>query len=558
MRKYFRKNESGAALLFSIILISIMMGVGLTLSTIFVGKLRASIDAKSSVGAYYAADSGIEWNLYEKRIGPEAFGNQLGIGSEFEVEETAEYTRSLGTYRGVSRAIEVVDLEVSPTPTPPPACPGGLTFGASQDDINATEIIYLLTASVPGILDTGHSFNLAGDGTYQLFRTYTRTDVDRSESVSFLPDGVGIACATLGLNIPKKDLVPTPPPAQCSDSAVSPINLSETHAETGTTITFTLTSNRSGLFIGGPNPRTFNKQGTARLETVKFVADYQSLGCEKNITLSIPALVATPTPVPAPKYEWVRINSNTYPSLTAKSNGCGATMRVTKVCNRNGVGMITRMYNVTVGDGIGQGWAETPQAAAVGQGIGSNITYTRFVGCSHRSFNSVGPGTRVYECKNTGGPKPKPAPPPAYQWVRIGTQPKFQPHVPAINFEAYWCPDAGGDNTTITCSAGNVNKIAIAEYKNLGFVVLTDRGTHYQGYSGNIQADKTKLKLDGFNRTRCRNEAPATLKYMVLGAGYQGWNAWQCQKSDVVAINEPPSLFARIMDSLVNFFTSIF
>jgi hypothetical protein len=352
---------------------------------------------------------------------------------------------------------------------------------------------------------------------------------------------------------------PTPPPG-CGDSAVSPINLSETHTETGTTITFTLTSNRTGVFLGG-NSRVFNKQATARVETVKFVADYQSLGGEKNITLSVSALVATPTPTPAPlppKYEWVRINSNTYPSITAKNNGCGATMRVTKVCNRNGVGMITRMYNVTVGDGLGQGWAETPQAAAPGQTIGGNITYTRFVGCSHPGSSSAGTGTRVYECKNTGGPEPAPAPPPAYQWVRIGTQPKFQPHVPAINFEAYWCPDAGGDSAVITCSAGNVNKIAIAEYKNLGFVVVTDRGTHYQGYSGNIQADKTKLKLNGFNRTRCRNEAPATLKYMVLGAGYQNWNAWQCQKSAPIAMNESPSLFARIMDSLVNFFTSIF
>ncbi len=555
MRKYFRKNESGAALLFSIILISIMMGVGLTLSTIFVGKLRASIDAKSSVGAYYAADSGIEWNLYEKRIGPEAFGNRLGIGSEFEVEETAEYTRSLGTYRGVSRAIEVIDFEVSPTPTPPPSCPDGLTFGASQDDINATEIIYLLTASIPGILDTGHSFNLAGNGTYQLLRTYTRTDIDRSESVSFIPDGVGIACATLGLNIPKKDLVPTPPPAQCGDSAVSPINLGETHTETGTTITFTLTSNRSGLFIGG-NPRVFNKQGTARIETVKFVADYQSLGCEKNITLSVSALVATPTPTPAPlppKYEWVSIPTNTYPSLIAYTNWCGEVMRQTKTCSKMGLGMVVRMYNPAVGDGLGQGWNETPQAAAVGQGIGGSITYTRFVGCSHRSFNSAGPGLRVYECKNTGGPEPAPAPPPAYRWVKIGSQPKLQPHVPAVDFRAYACPSGRNTAATITCNTSIVNKIAIAEYKAV-YVVVADRGSYYQGSGGSLSGDGANLTLTGRDQSSCG----AGLQYIPLGAGNQGWTAWQCQKSATVAMNESPSLFARIMDSLVNFFTSIF
>ncbi len=139
--KNYRKNESGVVLLFSIILISIMLGVGLTLSSIFIGKLKASIDAKSSIGAYYAADSGIEWKLYETRVATETFSTILNIGSEFEIEEGDGYIRSLGTYRGVSRAIEVIDyeevgptptpeIEVSPTPTsevtvtppPPPAC----------------------------------------------------------------------------------------------------------------------------------------------------------------------------------------------------------------------------------------------------------------------------------------------------------------------------------------------------------------------------------------------------------------------------------------------------
>jgi len=554
MRKYFRKNESGAALLFSIILISIMMSVGLTLSTIFVGKLRTSIDAKSSVGAYYAADSGIEWNLYEKRIGPEAFGNQLGIGSEFEIEETAEYTRSLGTYRGTSRAIEIIDFGVSPTPTPPPICPD-FTLGVSQDSIDDTSISYLIASSVLGTIG-GQSLNLAAGGNYELVKTFIRGMVDRMESVTFIPTNGGVICArTLGnLNVPKITVItptPTPPPG-CGDVAVSPINLSETHTETGTTITFTLTSNRSGVFVGG-SPRMFNKQATARVETVKFVADYQSLGCEKNITLSISALVATPTPVPAPKYEWVRINSNTYPSLIAYTNWCGEVMRQTKTCTKNGRGMVVRMYDPAVGDGVGQGWNETPQAAVVGQGIGGSITYTRFVGCSHRSFNSAGPGLRVYECKNTGGPEPAPAPPPAYQWVRIGTQPKFQPAVPAINIKGYACPSGNNTSVVITCSASIVNKIAVAEYKT-AYVVVATRPYGYQGSGGSLSGDGANLTLTGRNESSCS----VGLQYPFLGAGYQGWNAWQCQQSAPIAMNESSSLFARIMNSLVNFFTSIF
>jgi len=537
MRKYFRKNESGAALLFAIILITIMLGVGLTLSTIFIGKLRASVDAKSSIGAYYAADSGIEWKLYEKRVGPEAFGNQLGIGSEFEIDDPPEYMRSLGTYRGVSRAIEVVDLEVEPTPTPPPTCPpGGLTFLAQrQDPMRNTEADFLFQASVDGTLDTGHDLIFAGSGFYETLRTYTRQDSDYSVSIGFIPDDSGgIECARISITIPVKDV----PPPLCSD--IEPITLSETHTETDTTITFTFTSNRSGIFLNG-NPRTFTKQATARLETVTFVADYQSLGCTKNITLSIPVEI-----LPAPNYEWVRINSNTYPGLTAKNNGCGATMRQTKTCAKNGVGMVTRMYNVTVGDGTGQGWSETPQAAIVGQGIGSNITYTRFVNCTHKGGASAGPGTRVYECKNTGGPEPAPAPPPAYQWVLVRTQPAFQPHVPSISLRT--C--SGGSNTSMTviCNASIVNKIAVAEIKSTAAVVVVDRGSYYQGRGGNISADKTTITITG---PTCAS-AP---QYRFLGAGNQSWYIWQCQESSAIAMNDQnDSILARLWGAIINLF----
>ncbi len=85
------------------------------------------------------------------------------------------------------------------------------------------------------------------------------------------------------------------PIPQCSDDAVSPINLSETYTETNTTITFTLTSNRTGVFSDA-NPVVFNKQGALRHETVTFVADYQDLGCIQDITLFIPAIATTSTP----------------------------------------------------------------------------------------------------------------------------------------------------------------------------------------------------------------------------------------------------------------------
>ncbi len=128
---------------------------------------------------------------------------------------------------------------------------------------------------------------------HQSGNDYQEKSVDFNISVGYGEDGPEPPpknCTECGGSYPVVD--PTP---QCSDDAVSPINLSETHTETNTTITFTFTSNRTGVFPD-ENPRVFNKQNTPRHEMVTFVADYQSLGCLQDITLSIPAIASTLTP----------------------------------------------------------------------------------------------------------------------------------------------------------------------------------------------------------------------------------------------------------------------
>jgi len=224
MKKY-RKNESGVILLFSIILISIILGIGLALSSIFIGKLRASIDAKSSVGAYYAADSGIEWKLYDTRVAAEPFSANLSIGSEFEIEEGDGYIRSLGTYRGVSRAIEVIDYEVPPeSPTPTPrievTC-SEYTLNASQTSLTATEITYRVVASTPGRLETGERLNLNTSGNYDFDKVFTRGAASRTESITFVPDEDGDSCSrTLGNLVVPAIVITPPPPPPCRNTVV--------------------------------------------------------------------------------------------------------------------------------------------------------------------------------------------------------------------------------------------------------------------------------------------------------------------------------------------------
>lgn len=119
-------KQSGAVLIFAVLLIGVILAIGLALSTIFINKLRTSVDAKNSIPAYYAADSGIEWTLFKRAKNPAQTKPVFGIDSEFEItEDTGDGVRSLGTFRGVSRAIEVTfggfgSPSFTPTPTPTP------------------------------------------------------------------------------------------------------------------------------------------------------------------------------------------------------------------------------------------------------------------------------------------------------------------------------------------------------------------------------------------------------------------------------------------------------
>lgn len=240
---------------------------------------------------------------------------------------------------------------------------------------------------------------------------------------------------------------------------------------------------------------------------------------------------------PVPKYEWVQIDSNTYPGITANNNNCsawGGIIQSSHTCSRNHEGMVVRMYGVQqVGDRIGQGWSENLNANK------NIITYSRWEDCQRAGTVNAGPGHRVYECKNVGDPEPAPTPPPDYRWVKIGGASAFRPDMrgpySSINLKAYWPCDTN-TTMTITCDASNKDKIAVAEYKATGFIVAADRGTFFQGHAGAVQSDPSLLNLTGFNEASCGG-APTTA--FRIGAGYQSWEAWQCQAAEVVVVEAP-------------------
>ena len=70
--KIFKKEDKGFALLFSVLISSLIMTIGLSILSISIKELAISIASKQSVHAFYAADSGLEcakyWDLKQGYI----------------------------------------------------------------------------------------------------------------------------------------------------------------------------------------------------------------------------------------------------------------------------------------------------------------------------------------------------------------------------------------------------------------------------------------------------------------------------------------------------------
>ena len=62
-----KSNQKGAALVISILIVGFLLSIVLTLSALFIPKIRASSEIGKSSAALYAAESAIEWCLYVYR-----------------------------------------------------------------------------------------------------------------------------------------------------------------------------------------------------------------------------------------------------------------------------------------------------------------------------------------------------------------------------------------------------------------------------------------------------------------------------------------------------------
>lgn len=115
-------NQRGSIIIYAMVTMTAMLAIGVTLSGLFVGKLRAAAAARDSTGAVYAADSAVELCLYEARQAtnqdPVVFSTDatyqiinVATGDDITDDcsalgETFQF-RATGMYRGVRRTLEI-------------------------------------------------------------------------------------------------------------------------------------------------------------------------------------------------------------------------------------------------------------------------------------------------------------------------------------------------------------------------------------------------------------------------------------------------------------------
>jgi len=108
----FKNPKKGVSLYLALMIMFILIAIGLGVSLIIVSQMKMIRGMGDSVVALYAADTGIERALYEKRAnGMNWSGSDSVGGANYTVNYTENSEvrwQSSGNYKGTKRAIEVI------------------------------------------------------------------------------------------------------------------------------------------------------------------------------------------------------------------------------------------------------------------------------------------------------------------------------------------------------------------------------------------------------------------------------------------------------------------
>ena len=105
----FMKKLKGQIFLMSILILSVVLTAGMVLMAIFVRDLKQSTETSASVKAFYAADSAMEWQLYNTLSGSTAVSPVMTNGTSFDYKNDYSVTgkiQTIGIAGNVRRGIE--------------------------------------------------------------------------------------------------------------------------------------------------------------------------------------------------------------------------------------------------------------------------------------------------------------------------------------------------------------------------------------------------------------------------------------------------------------------
>lgn len=119
-------TQRGSIIVYAMLTMAAMLAIGLTLTGLFIGKLRSAAGSRDSTTAIYTADSAVEKCLYEARGGKQAdplifdngatytIASPSSTGSDVDVTNDCSVLgaqtfrfRAVGSYHGVRRALEI-------------------------------------------------------------------------------------------------------------------------------------------------------------------------------------------------------------------------------------------------------------------------------------------------------------------------------------------------------------------------------------------------------------------------------------------------------------------
>jgi len=112
--KHFN-NQKGVSLYIAIMIIAILLAIVLGAGAILLGQLKTIKGMENSITAFYAADTGIERVLMDRNnpLPFDGYSEILDNGASYEITALVApapdnfYIRSVGSYKGTKRAIEV-------------------------------------------------------------------------------------------------------------------------------------------------------------------------------------------------------------------------------------------------------------------------------------------------------------------------------------------------------------------------------------------------------------------------------------------------------------------